>query len=316
VSATPRLLIITNGRSAVAALDHAGIPGEKVPWEDILHDGPVPGGLDLQALSKVRAQFLASCGWGAEHEILADLRRRDARLEASIADEVVLWFEHDLYDQLQLLQLLDWYAAAPTRPDRLALICRPAYVSQERVEDLSRAFASRAQVTRPQLELARRAWAAFRAPQPTGLASLFSGDTRSLPFLRDALGRLLEEYPAADSGLSRTQRQILEILKETGTAIPRAELFERNQLREKPVYLGDASFFQYVDALGRAPESLLEEVPDGVRPLEAGARALTRSGDWVGIPGGERWIGGTCLRPGNVWCRDRTTGALSRKREW
>jgi hypothetical protein len=25
-------------------------------------------------------------------------------------DEIVLWFEHDLYDQLQLLQLLDWLA--------------------------------------------------------------------------------------------------------------------------------------------------------------------------------------------------------------
>ena len=115
------MLIITNGSSAVAAMERAGIVGEKLPWEDVLHDGPIPAGLDLEALSTVRARFIADRGWGAFDEMRSDFRRRDGRLRASHDDdEVVLWFEHDLYDQLQLLQLLDWFGAPVRRPQRLS----------------------------------------------------------------------------------------------------------------------------------------------------------------------------------------------------
>ena len=37
-------------------------------------------------------------------------------------DEVVLWFEHDVFDQLDLLWLLDALAASGVRRDSIALI--------------------------------------------------------------------------------------------------------------------------------------------------------------------------------------------------
>jgi hypothetical protein len=52
-------LIVTNGDSAVARMHEAGIAGDILPWRDMLHDGPVPGGLALEDLSKVRAQYLS-----------------------------------------------------------------------------------------------------------------------------------------------------------------------------------------------------------------------------------------------------------------
>jgi hypothetical protein len=45
---------------------------------------------------------------------------------ASGEDEIALWFEHDLYDQLQLLQLLDWFAARPPQ-EKLSLLCIGAH---------------------------------------------------------------------------------------------------------------------------------------------------------------------------------------------
>ena len=58
----PRVLHITNGDSAVGLMREGGISGDILPWRDVLHDGPVPGGLDLEALSRVRARFLADRG--------------------------------------------------------------------------------------------------------------------------------------------------------------------------------------------------------------------------------------------------------------
>src|SRR5947209_16411673 len=108
------MLHITNGDSAAGSLRASGVPGAVLPWRDLLHDGPVPAGLTLDELRSVRVRCISDQGQGAYNTALEDLAQRDAMLQAASGeDEVVLWFEHDLYDQLQLLQLLDWFAVHP-----------------------------------------------------------------------------------------------------------------------------------------------------------------------------------------------------------
>lgn len=46
-------------------MQQAGIAGEFLPWRDVLHEGPVPETPSLEALSKIRAGFIAEKGWGA-----------------------------------------------------------------------------------------------------------------------------------------------------------------------------------------------------------------------------------------------------------
>src|SRR6185369_3265595 len=100
-------LHITNGDFAVAVLRTAGMQGEILPWRDVLHEGPVRADVPLPELSKLRAKFIAGAGWGAEAQVAEQFALRDALLRAADGRaEVVLWFEHDLYDQLQLIQLL------------------------------------------------------------------------------------------------------------------------------------------------------------------------------------------------------------------
>src|SRR5687768_11047360 len=109
------MLHITNGDCAVEGIQRSGVPGDVLPWRDVLHEGPVPGGLELSELSALRAGYLAGGGYAGENELLEDFRVRDRALAgAGAADEVVLWFEHDLYDQLQLIQLLDWFCEHPS----------------------------------------------------------------------------------------------------------------------------------------------------------------------------------------------------------
>src|SRR5512141_1110180 len=104
------MLHITNGDAAANVLRRAGITDPILPWRDVLHEGPVPSGLSLRELSKVRAEFIAECGWGRLEEVTRQFNVRDETLESSGADaDVVLWFESDLCDQLQLCQVLGWY---------------------------------------------------------------------------------------------------------------------------------------------------------------------------------------------------------------
>ncbi len=102
------LLHLTNGSAIIPAMRDGGISGRIVPWDDVLHEGPVPAGLNAAALRDVRAAFLATWVEQPRTVIEQSLRERDETLERlSDVDEIVLWFEHDLYDQLQLVQVLD-----------------------------------------------------------------------------------------------------------------------------------------------------------------------------------------------------------------
>ena len=52
------------------------IEGPIVPWDDILHEGPVPLGLNPAAMRERRAEFLAACGWAPSRTILRMLEER------------------------------------------------------------------------------------------------------------------------------------------------------------------------------------------------------------------------------------------------
>ena len=81
-----------------------GLAGTVVPWRDALHEGPVPDVPDAE-LRRIRARFLAG-EQAADVDTAAELERRDRTLAAHRDGAYVLWFEADLYDQLQLIQIL------------------------------------------------------------------------------------------------------------------------------------------------------------------------------------------------------------------
>jgi len=125
----PSVLNITNGDSSVHIMRQAKITGDFLPWRDVLHEGPVPGQLSLSELSAVRAEFISTRGWGQLATILDGFTQRDNKLAScSEYDEVILWFEHDLYDQLQILQILDWFATEGPPINNLFIICNNQYL--------------------------------------------------------------------------------------------------------------------------------------------------------------------------------------------
>jgi hypothetical protein len=307
------MLHVTNGAIAVALLRDAGMEGEIVPWDDVLHEGPVPAGLGAAALRARRAAFLASCGWGALDSIERTLAGRDRAIErASSHDEIVLWFEHDLYDQLQLLQILE------VLPDGLSPpVTQPpvaGFLGHLSIDQIGPLFARRRPVTGAERGAARDAWAAFRADDPRQVLHVLPR-VEALPHLAPALQRHLEQFPSRNTGLSRTERQALTAVVQ-GTRRMR-DVFRLTHLeQEDAVFMGDAAFLLHVGALTRGPRPLLtidgdSDSPSGNRTLELsstvsithdGERVLTGKADRIAICGIDRWLGGVqLLGYGPVW---------------
>jgi hypothetical protein len=329
------MLHITSGDITVGVLKAAGMPGTYVAWRDILHDGPVPAGLSLPELSRVRVEFIASCGWGRLEEIQRQFQARDAALGASLnEDEVVLWFEPDLHDQLQLCQVLAWYNDQPSKPQRLSMIGVEKDadgvlrgLSQQKADGIASLFAARVPVSAAQLTLAGHAWAAFRAADPLALDELRRKGTEALPHLAPALDRLLQELPSTANGLSRTEQAALAGVAE-GARAP-AEIFVAVHTREERAFMGDWSFWRVLARLASGTKPMLE-LASGARPRfppEVPAAAsfgaqrfrLTPSGrevlagklDAINTNGIDRWLGGTHLwKGGKLWRRNGATGAV------
>jgi hypothetical protein len=338
------MLHITNGDSAGQTIGASALGGAWLAWKDVLQEGPVLAGLALADLSVERARFIASQGWGDAAAVAADFAARDATLASSLAqDEVVLWFEHDLYDQLQLIQLLDWFAGhdlGQPGAARLSLICVDSYPGKARflglgeltAAELVSLFPARHAVTPAELALGRAAWAAFRAPDPMALETLLGGDTSALPYLpylRAALLRHLEEYPAVGDGLARAERELLQVIA-AGEETPRA-IFAAQQALEQAPYMGDLPLWSRLRDLGAGPRPLIaladgrrflapHEAPDPdqfaaqrVTLTDDGRAVLARQADYLALNGIERWLGGVHLRAGApLWRWDAAAQRLVR----
>lgn len=260
-------LHVTNGDGAADGLKASAVTGDVLPWRDPMHHGPFPGDLDHDDLSALRSKYLASSN---TDDALRDFRLRDAHLKAAGKyDRVILWFEHDLLDQLQILQLLDWFARTDLGDTKLDLICIDRFngiepfhgLGQLDPDQLASLYGLRQPVTAAQLKLAKAGWSAFRSPDPRDLIAFMATDLRPLPFLHAALVRHLEEYPWWKTGLTRTERQILT-LAASGIQAP-GQLFLKNMELETVLFIGDWETFSHIAELCAGSHPLLHCEPDG-----------------------------------------------------
>src|SRR3954468_4359991 len=297
-------LHVTNGDAIVPEIESMAPDDPVLPWRDILHEGPVPGGIDDSLLRSERAAFLSRAGWGDGVTLLELFERRDAKLVRGAQErEPWLWFEDDLYDQLQLLQILDILGRNLPREStqKLLEVSRGAEreVTGERIVDDAVRLA------------ARRAWAAFRSTDPRKWGTV---DPPELPDVGPALRRLAQELPWTRDGLSRTERTALAAVAD-GADNP-IEMFRALQAAEERPFMGDYWAWLALHRLGTgepplviapiapAPEITTEFATQTYEVTEVGHDVLAARADHAELNGIDRWIGGVHLhghRPAWRW---------------
>jgi hypothetical protein len=333
------ILHIVNGDTTRQGLERSSVPGTFRSWADILHEGPVPAGVAPDEWRRVRVRYLASHGYGDEQAIAAQYAREDAALDRwADHDEVVFWFEHDLYDQLILIRHLAWIgqtagaagtgdarrspspsrggsrSEAPQKPlrggdaTRFTLVCDDTYLGPLTPEQFPALFAMREPITPAQIDLGTRAWQAFCSGDPRSLIAFARTPSRDLPFLAGALHRHLQDFPSTTNGLGRSEREILQILSAADRSPE--EVFGALAATEERIFMGDASFWTIARRLADGPHPLLAvDVRERPGRLPAGVMRITGSGrdvlsgrtDQIALNGIDRWMGGVHLTPSRCW---------------
>lgn len=307
------------------ALEIAGFRGRFVEFSDPFCIGPVPP-LPPEEHIRNRARFLSGALGLAEADALARLHGEYGSLATLREDErIVLWFEHDSYDQLILAYLLRHLGTA--RPgarielvavDRVPGVERFIGIGQLAPELLTWLWQRRVTVTEAQFELGSRVWDAVTAPTPGPLFDLARAGTPEIPLMGPALLRHLRELPGLRTGLGLTERLALEIARDGGP-MPLGRIFAKLMREREPLpYLGDAMFEWMVLGLadGGAPLLEVEPVRTGDLRFDHSAR-LTPLGEQVlegrtnrlDFAPAMRWVGGvkTPEQHGS-WCWDEQAG--------
>ena len=309
-------LIITNGDAAADILTAGGASGRIVPWRDVLHEGPLIPAAGLGSFSEVRAGYLSERFDIPLAETSADFLMRDAVVKAhAMFDRVSIWLEHDLHDQLQLLQILHFFQTEG-RAEGLRLIQADDFLATQSPETVLRFADDATPITEPMLATAASLWKALTDPSPEGLFRQLRSPTGSFRFLRPALGRFIEELPALHGGLSRTEHIIASSVAAGG--INARDVFARLLASEDAPFMGDWSAFRTVDDLVDAGEPLING-PESKYPCQGEANdieayltaplALTRFGrsvlsgdaDMIAVNGVDRRWAGTHLQGHDCW---------------
>jgi hypothetical protein len=310
------MLHIHNGDSTAATARKAAIPGEHLAWREALVCGPAPAGVSGEEFLRLRAQHLSEAYGVPLEKCERELRAQEAALSAATDhEEVVLWFEHDLFCQVQLVYLLHWFAGRELGKTKLSLICVGEFPGVDRFrglgqlteEQLASLFPQRQNASPEQLQLGSKAWAAYSSPDPTEVLSLINSDPSEMPFLRRALIKHIQRFPSTNNGLGRIENVGLELI-DSGYRKFRS-LFPAFVRREPEFGLGDAQLYFELKRLVDASTPLLK-LSDGVRGAsldsaqmllstfeisELGRSVLEGEQDFVRRNGIDYWLGGVHL---------------------
>jgi hypothetical protein len=297
-------LHIRCGSDIRQTLTEAGFAGNFLEYANPLCQGPVLPGDDWLV---ARARFIAGA-YGAAGDVLARLQADEAALSAAASryERVVMWFEHDHYDQLIIARCLDVFAGA--QPPVLELISVADYpvegrfrgLGQLRAEDLLCLWPGRMPVSAAALRAGRAVWHALRAADPTELAAL--APLSDPPHLGGAVRRHLQELPWTSDGLSLTQRLVLQLVAEGPIRI--GMVFHRLMEEREPLpWLGDIMLRPIVEDMKRTAV-FTGAVDDGEQRwwretltiADAGRRVLAGTVDFLSLAPAERWVGGVAVR--------------------
>jgi hypothetical protein len=275
-------LHVANGHCTTRLIEEAQLPGRSSIWADALHEGPIADVADDEFV-RIRAEDIASRLGVPVEDVEADLRSWRAAVDADHGyDELVLWFEHDLFDQLNLIQLLT--RIGRDRPVRkpaslVSIDSHPGHphfkgLGELGPDDIRKLFTQRRPVTRDQFTLAARAWDAFRSQDRGRLTALLQEDTTALPFLARALRRYLDEAPSETGGLTRSERRLIDQLADGPVDIHTA--WSRMHEGETAFYITDSSFWSLLKGLAARTPALIEITLD----------QLAAQGRQTGLPHG------------------------------
>ncbi|MEP0134045.1 MAG: DUF1835 domain-containing protein [Eudoraea sp.] len=211
-------LHITNGDSFTQKLKSLKLKGEIITWREMLCEGKTETNVGSESFWKTRFDFLhknykVSKTWFVEKT----LKEYRSLCNHKQQDQIVLWFEYDLFCQINMLAVLSWLKKH-RRYAEIYLVCSGDEDETNRLyrlndlsdEQLLNSYENKVKLSQNDIEYADYVWQLYCSDNPIRLENLIDFDNYQFDYLSDAIKVHLRRFPTIKNGLNELENRILE----------------------------------------------------------------------------------------------------------
>lgn len=246
-------LHILNGDSSWHLFQETGIPGETLVWREILCEGPVQYEIATPEFWSKRDDFVKlefGAGPADYKQLIDDFEKLK---DFKSYTEIILWFEYDLFCQVNMMALLSWcYKQNVHDHCTVSMICVGHEPGYERLVGLGRIpphrytelFEERKTLTEASLAYADRVWKAYTSEDPNELEfTLMPHPVFS--YLSGAMKCHLKRFPYTSCALNEIEQEILSTIQ--NEEVHNVDDVVRHMLQWQHYYgFGDLQYFRHI----------------------------------------------------------------------
>lgn len=212
-------LHITNGDAFTQLLQNQNIKGDIITWREMLCEGKTETNVGSEQFWRTRFEFLnknykVSKSWFIEKT----LKEYRSLCNHKQQDEIILWFEYDLFCQVNLMAVISWLKTH-RRHARITLACSGdqkktgeflglCELSDAEILDL---YDNRVELTQDDIEFADYVWQLYCSDNPIRLENVSGFDEYQFKYLESAIELHLKRFPTIKNGLNDIENKILHV---------------------------------------------------------------------------------------------------------
>ena len=212
-------LHITNGDYTTKRLKKLNFEGQIITWREMLCEGKTTVEVGSEVFWKTRFEFLKS-SYNVTKQKFIDYTVKEYRnlCNQKKQDEIVLWFEYDLFCQINMLAVISWLKRY--RKDRqISLVCSGKINNQKKLvglrelsdNQLKQYYTNKIILTQDDIEYADYIWQLYCSDSPLQLENIYKiHENSTFNYLEEAIKSHLLRFPSIENGLNHIERGILK----------------------------------------------------------------------------------------------------------
>lgn len=214
-------LHITNGDSTTKRLmELEWVQGSFLIWREMLCEGPTVKKVDQKESIEVRKQFLKKyykiSGGDYDSKFISELQKLE---DLSAFDEIILWFEYDLFCQINMIAALSLLLRKNTENIPVYLVCSGKIKNEDRLIGLSELtdkqlmdhYFRKKLLSLDDIEYADYIWTLYCESDPKKITGQIKRGS-NFEYLSISLRAHLQRFPNMLTGLNVLEHNILEMI--------------------------------------------------------------------------------------------------------
>ncbi|WP_117883862.1 DUF1835 domain-containing protein [Aureibaculum luteum] len=274
-----KTLHILNGDSTASIFSQSQVEGDVIIWREMLCEGPICKEVGSDEFWKKRYNYFENDLGIGKLEYFDKTIKEIVKLEnVAKYDEIILWFEYDLFCQINLMALCTYLLESYDKSVMYHLVCTGKENGKDQLQTLGdydaksypQLLGKKKKLSRKKLLFAKKCWEIYVNNNPEELKAFDFNQKPDFAYFQMAIIQHLERFPKSN-GLNQIQQKMLELID--GENLNKNQIIREMLLwqRTETVYgFGDLQYANYLDKLN-AYYSMNDEI---YRLNESGKRII------------------------------------------